>query len=56
MTLLGDRPPLRCRLGMHRWLALSLSLTGARARNGISFCRDCPALKRPLAPNPQPLP
>jgi len=41
--------PLRCRLGFHRWLPLALSVHGAGAGAGlsVSFCRCCPAVRRP---------
>ncbi|HLZ69560.1 MAG TPA: hypothetical protein VKV26_06565 [Dehalococcoidia bacterium] len=39
--------PLRCRLGMHRWLPLALSLHGADAGLSVAFCRDCPRVRRP---------
>ncbi len=39
--------PLRCRLGLHRWLPLALSLHGASAGLSVSFCRDCPRVRRP---------
>ena len=45
--------PLRCRLGFHRWLPLALSVHGAGAGAGaglsVSFCRCCPAVRRPAA-------
>ncbi len=37
----------RCRIGRHRWLPLALSLAGAGRRACVSFCRDCPAVRRP---------
>ena len=39
--------PLRCRLGLHRWLPLALSVHGASAGLSVSFCRDCPQVRRP---------
>lgn len=38
--------PLRCRLGRHHWVPLAMSLAGARAQLAVSFCRDCPAMRR----------
>ncbi len=37
--------PLRCRLGFHSWLALGMSVSGARRRLAFSFCRHCPATR-----------
>ncbi len=50
-------PParLRCRLGLHRWLPLALSVHGAGAGLSVSFCRDCPRVRRPAGPHPRPL-
>lgn len=42
-----ERVPLRCRLGLHRWLPLALSLHGSRSASTFSFCRRCPAVRRP---------
>jgi len=39
--------PLRCRLGLHRWLPLALSVHGASAGLSVAFCRDCPQVRRP---------
>jgi len=39
--------PLRCRLGLHRWLPLALSVHGASAGLSVAFCRDCPRVRRP---------
>lgn len=44
--------PWRCRVGLHRWLPLALSLGGHRHGPGVFLCRDCPALRRP-APAPR---
>lgn len=45
--------PLRCRLGFHRWLPLALSVhgrgIGAGAGLSVSFCRSCPAVRRPAS-------
>lgn len=43
--------PWRCRMGLHRWLPLALSLGGHRHGPGVFLCRDCPAVRRisPLA-------
>jgi hypothetical protein len=38
--------PWRCRMGMHRWLPLALSLGGRRHGPGVFLCRDCPAVRR----------
>ncbi len=35
----------RCRVGLHRWTSLALSLAGAHDQAAISFCRDCPAFR-----------
>ncbi len=37
--------PFRCRVGLHRWTSLALSLPGARHQATVSFCRDCPGLR-----------
>lgn len=39
----APNPPLRCRLGRHRWLPLDLSLRSARCGLTMRFCRHCPA-------------
>ncbi len=39
--------PLRCRFGLHRWLPLAMGFSGAHRQLSLSFCRDCPAIRRP---------
>ena len=39
------RIPLRCRLGLHSWLALALSVPGAPSTLTAGFCRCCPAVR-----------
>jgi hypothetical protein len=38
--------PLRCRLGLHSWLSLALSVPGSPAGLSAAFCRCCPAVRQ----------
>ena len=39
------RVPLRCRLGLHSWLSLALSVPGSSSSLSAAFCRCCPAVR-----------